>query len=168
VAYDELFARVVAAVGPADAIEEIVLGNFVDLEWETLRWRRLKASHMVATAYKGLDKILRSLSVDGAGKLVKDWVAGKPSAVKRVDRILKSAGLNMDAVMAEALCESLGEIKCIEAMIVVAEDRRNAMLHEIERHRATLACALRRTVPQLENAEYQAIDVDASEAKCAA
>jgi hypothetical protein len=165
-AYDELFARVAAAVTPADTIEEILLSNFVDLEWEILRWRRLKASHMTAIAYKGLDKILRSLSVDGVGKLVKGWVARKPSAVKRADRILKAAGLNMDAVMAETLCESLEEIKCIEAMIALTEARRNATLREIERHRATLACALQRALPQLEDAEYQAIDV--AEAKSAA
>jgi hypothetical protein len=158
-AYDQLFAYVAATVRPADTIEEILLGNFVDLEWEIHRWRRLRASHMAAIAYKGLKKVLRSLSFVGAEQLVDKWAARKPRAVKQVDRILKTAGLNMDTVMAETLCEGLEDIKGIEAMIALAEARRNAALREIERHRATLACALQRALPQLEDAEYQAIDV---------
>jgi hypothetical protein len=66
----------------------------------------------------------------------------------------------MDIVMAETLCEGLEEFKCIEAMIAMAEARRNAMLRVIERHRATLACALQGALPQLADAEYCAIDVD--------
>jgi hypothetical protein len=158
-AYDELFARVAAAVTPADTIEEILVSDFVDLEWETLRWRRLKATHMTVMACRRLAKVLESLSVDGADKLAENCAAGKPRALKRADRILKSTGLNMDAVVAE-------KIKFIEAMIAMAEARRNAMLREIERHHATLVCALRRTLPRLEDAEYQVID--AAEAKSAA
>jgi hypothetical protein len=167
-AYDELLARVATAVTPADTIEEILVSDFVDLEWETLRWRRLKAIHMTVVACKRLAKVLESLSVDGAEKLAESCAAKKTRALKRADRILKSAGLNMDTVVAEALCgsKSLDEIKSIEAMIAMAEVRRNTMLREIERHRATLACALRRTVPRLEVAEYQVID--APEAKSAA
>ena len=108
---------------------------------------------------------MTSLSVDDTGRLAKDWAAGKPRAIKRVNRILKAAGLNMHTVMAETLCEGLEEMKCIEAMIAVAEARRNAMLREIERHRATLACALQRALPPPEHAEYRAIDV--AEAKAA-
>jgi len=41
-AYDELFARVYAAVKPADVIDEMLIADIVALEWEVLRWRRLK------------------------------------------------------------------------------------------------------------------------------
>jgi hypothetical protein len=67
-AYDELFARVATAVTPADTIEEILVSDFVDLEWETLRWRRLKAIHMTVIACKRLKKVLERLSVAGAEK----------------------------------------------------------------------------------------------------
>jgi hypothetical protein len=43
-------------------------------------------------------------------------------------------------------------------MIAMAEARRDAMLREIERHRATLANTLRRTVEQIEEGEYQVVD----------
>jgi hypothetical protein len=50
------------------------------------------------------------------------------------------------------------DIKGIEAMIAMAEARRNGALCEIERHRATLAQRLRQTVQQID-AEYQTLDV---------
>ena len=53
-------------------------------------------------------------------------------------------------------------IKAIEAMIAVAEVRRNGALCEIERHRATLAHRLRQSVPQLD-AEYHVVDVKPAE-----
>jgi len=40
--YDELLARVRAAVNPADALDEMFIADVVSLEWEVLRWRRLK------------------------------------------------------------------------------------------------------------------------------
>jgi hypothetical protein len=42
-AYDELLARVAGAVAPADVLEEMWVRDVVDLAWETLRLRRLKA-----------------------------------------------------------------------------------------------------------------------------
>jgi hypothetical protein len=42
-AYEELLARVYAAVKPVDIIDEMFIVDLVSLEWEVLRWRRLKA-----------------------------------------------------------------------------------------------------------------------------
>src|ERR1700674_814547 len=47
VAYDELLARVSAAVEPADIFEEIWVRDVVDHEWEVLRLRRLKVNLLV-------------------------------------------------------------------------------------------------------------------------
>jgi hypothetical protein len=38
-AYDELLARIRAAVKPADIAEEMFIADVVTLEWEVLRWR---------------------------------------------------------------------------------------------------------------------------------
>ena len=43
-AYDELLARVRAAVKPIDVIDEMLVNDVVCLQWETLRWRRVKLS----------------------------------------------------------------------------------------------------------------------------
>jgi hypothetical protein len=92
------------------------------------------------------------------------WAARKPEAIEEVDRRLAAAGLTIDAVMAQTLCEHLDEMRGIEAMIAIAEVRRNGALCEIERHRATLAHSLRQTVQQID-AEYQAVDLKLAERK---
>jgi hypothetical protein len=163
-AYNELFATVCATVRPADIIEEICVRDFVDCEWDVRRYRRLKVALMAATAYEGLKKVLEPISFEGWLDLVEGWAARKPEAIEEVDRRLAAAGLTIDAVMAQTLCEHLDEIKGIEAMIAMAEVRRNGALCEIERHRATLAHRLRQTVQQID-AEYQAVDVKLAEPK---
>jgi hypothetical protein len=57
-AYDELFGRVCAAVKPADVIDEIFVADVVALEWEVLRWRRLKLSLLRARGLKALEGFL--------------------------------------------------------------------------------------------------------------
>ena len=55
-AYDELLARISGAVKPADIFEEIWVRDIVDLVWEVLRLRWLKANLMTATAYRGCSR----------------------------------------------------------------------------------------------------------------
>ena len=164
VAYDEFFAKVCATVKPADIIEEIWVRDFVDCDWDVSRYRRLKVALMAATAYEGLQKVLEPISFEGWLDLVEDWAARKPEAIEEVDRRLAAPGLTIDAVMAQTLCEHLDKFKGIEAMIAMAEARRNGALCEIERHRATLAHRLRQTVTQ-SDAEYQALEVKSAEPK---
>ena len=67
-AYDELFARLRAAVTPADIIDEMLIADVAYLEWEVLRWRRLKLSLIRARGLKALKtlvhKMLRYYSAD--------------------------------------------------------------------------------------------------------
>lgn len=42
--YEELFAGIRAAVSPVDAVDEMLVADVVALEWEVLRWRRLKST----------------------------------------------------------------------------------------------------------------------------
>jgi hypothetical protein len=65
--------------------------------------------------------------------------------------------------MAQTLHENLGQIECIERLTAKAEERRDAALREIELHRATLARTVRRSIQQVENAEYQAVDTTPAE-----
>ena len=57
-AYDELLARVSGAVKPSDVLEEIWVRDVIDLVWEALRLRRLKADLIAANAHEGLEQIL--------------------------------------------------------------------------------------------------------------
>jgi hypothetical protein len=58
-AYDALLARISAAVKPVNIIEEMFICDVVSLEWEVLRWRRLKSSWIRVRGLKALETFLR-------------------------------------------------------------------------------------------------------------
>ena len=136
-AYDELWARIAGGINPADIFEELWVRDIVDGDWKVFRLRRLQASLMTAAAYEGLQKILEPLveRYRDQADLVRAWAARDKAAIKRVDELLASAGLTMDAVMAQTLCTYLDEFDRIARMIASAEARRDAILHEVEQHR---------------------------------
>jgi hypothetical protein len=76
-AYEALKLRILSAVKPEDAIEEMWVRDVLDLLWETARLRRLKANLMHAAAHEGLRRLLDPLvyftSLDG---LVQGWAYG--------------------------------------------------------------------------------------------
>ena len=159
-AYDELSARIAGAMNPVDIFDEIWVRDIVDCDWAVFRLRRLQASLMTATAYEGLQKILEPLleSFPDQFHLARAWAARDKAAIKRVDELLASAGLTMDAVMAQTLLTNLDHIERMERLIATAEARRDAILCEVERHRATWGQELRRAVQQAEDAEIKVIE----------
>ena len=59
-AYDQLLARIQAAVKPVDIIDEMFIADIVSLEWEVLRRRRLKSSLIKARGLQALKDFLPS------------------------------------------------------------------------------------------------------------
>ena len=59
-AYDELLGRVCAAIKPVDIIDEMFIDDVVSLEWEVLRWRRLKANLMQTHGLRALEEFLNN------------------------------------------------------------------------------------------------------------
>jgi hypothetical protein len=158
-AYDEFLTRISTAVKPVDILEEILVRDIVDLTWEVIRLRRLLASLMMANAHKGLSKILAPLvGHSEAETLAEASAVHKSDEAEQVDKTLASAGLSMDAVMAQTLSHKLDDIERIDHMTAIAEARRNATLREIDRHRETLGQKLRRAVPQLEDAQLRVLE----------
>jgi len=149
--YDTLLARVSGAVKPADILEEIWVRDVVDLVWDAVRLRRLKVNLMTASAHEGMQKVLWGVNAPDFSGLAKRWAAREEAAVAQVDALLASAGLTMDAVMAQTLRVRIDEIERIDRMIAAAEARRNAALHELARHRAHFAAILRRAAQDVEN-----------------
>ncbi len=58
-AYDQLLARICAAVKPVDVIDEIFIADVVPSEWEVLRLHRLKWSLIRARGLEALEDFLR-------------------------------------------------------------------------------------------------------------
>ncbi len=154
-AYEALLARVIGAVAPADVLEEMWVRDVVDLDWEAQRLRRLQAALLTAATHEGLAVVLTPLlGLSGAHDLAAQWAAGKRRAARRVRALLAAAGLGQDAVTAQTLAARIGDFDRIDRMIMQAESRRAAALHEIEFHRVVLAHALREALAA-EDGGYQ-------------
>jgi hypothetical protein len=235
-AYDELLARICDAIKPADIIEEMFIADVVSLEWEVLRWRRLKWTLVRATGLKALerflikqleanyalheedferylaeilrnnppedqadsaemlaaecapntaeagaklDKLLSSIGLNmdtvlddaraqKAKELLQEYGRREPETVRFVDELLTYADTSMDVFMADALAAKLDDIERIDRLSTIAEDRRNAHLTEIERRRAVFGATLRRSVQEIEDAEFKVIETTPAKGKNAA
>jgi hypothetical protein len=148
--YDELLAEVSRVLIPNDILEDMWIRDVVDLAWDVLRLRRLKANLLRVRASEALYEVIEPLDAD-AFELARGWFARDAAAVSRVERALKSAGLSMDAVMAATFRQEIEEIERIEAMIANAENRRGTALSEIECHRASFAEKLRGALEEAEH-----------------
>jgi hypothetical protein len=235
-ACDELLARICDAIKPADIIEEMFIADVVSLEWEVLRWRRLKWTLVQATGLKALerflikqlegnyalheehferylaeilrnnppedqadsadmlaaecapntaeagaklDKLLSSIGLNidtvlddaraqKAKELLQEYGRREPETVSLVDELLTYAGTSMDVFMADALAAKLDDIERIDRLSTIAEDRRNAHLTEIGRRRAVFGAMLRRSVQEIEEAEFKVIETTPAKGKNAA
>jgi hypothetical protein len=152
--------QISAAVGPRDFLEEILVNDVVNLFWETLRLRRLRAALLQAAAPEGVDHILNQT-------IAIDWASRQPRVVAKGDAALDAAGLTMDVVMAQTLALKIDEFERIDRMGAGAEARRNSALREIDRHRATLGAALRQAADEVLDAEFKEIPPSLSEGEAA-
>jgi hypothetical protein len=234
-AYDELFGRVCAAVRPVDVIDEMFIADVVALEWEALRWRRLKLSLIRAHALEALenflggkldydlyqehfadelttilqdnlaedqaedfaqtlahkcarnetdavdkvndvlagigakmDYVLHRAEAHKAKELVQQYVRREPSAVKLIHELLATASVSIETLTVKALAEELDYIERIDRLATIAESRRNASLHEIDRRRPALGETLRRSVQKVEEGEFEVIEATPAKGKNAA
>ena len=126
-AYDQLLARIYAAVKPVDIIDEMFIADVVSLEWEVLRWRRLKSSLIRARGLEGLEgflagqldydlysehfadqlaEILRDNlpedQVENAQTLARECARNEPAADDKVNELLAGIKLDMDDILDDA------------------------------------------------------------------
>jgi hypothetical protein len=137
--YDDLLARVAAAVKPDGVIEDLWVRDVADDAWEVLRLRRYKAGYLAACRRDGMATVLTGLGETMSHTLARSWAAGEPMALGDVRDLMADAGLGHDAVMGSAFAAHINEFDRIERLIGVAMARRAATLREIAQHRAELA-----------------------------
>lgn len=185
-----MLARVSGGAKTTGVIEEILLRDFVYFTWEIDRWRRLKTNLLASAIPNALERTLAVLiprrpsktegKTDFADlnlsfnltpgppspqqKLAKKWAARNPSAINRVNKLLASANITMETVVAKAFVDKFDQIERIDRFIMIAEGRRNAILREIDRHRTTLAHSLRQTIRDVEG-EFKVVSQRASSQK---
>jgi hypothetical protein len=100
------------------------------------------------------------------GALSEEWAAGDKGARKNVDVILSKAGLTIEEVTAKTLEKKIDVFEKVDRMLASAEARRNNALREIDRHRDALGGGVRRSIEDIEDAEFR--DVETGEAAAGA
>ncbi len=156
--YDQLAARITAAVAPADVIEEIWVRDVVDLVWEVVRLRRLKAGLFTIGASDGMKAIL--IGIGATRDLAREWAARRSAGVAAVNTHLSAAGLDMDDVTTSTFAERIDQFERVERMLAAAELRRAAALNAIdnrrlaERARAAALAAEEAAAPRIEEGEF--------------
>ena len=162
--YAGLAARVVGVSGPRDALEELLLRDVIDLTWEILRLRRLKAGLLRASMSAGVSQVLETVGYPyfESERLSQDWAAGAAKARKQVDAVLTGAGLSMEEATAKTFERKIEVFEQIDRMQASAEARRNNALREIDRHREAAGAAARRAIDEVEDVEFR--EVGAGEA----
>jgi hypothetical protein len=161
--YANLTAQFIAAAKPRDFIEEILARDAIDLTWEILRLRRLKAGLLRIASGAGVRSVAKELGFKGSVyDFAAKWMSGDAKKLKQFDEILKMGSLGMEDVMAEALSSAIDAFERIDRMLASAEARRNNALREIDRHREALGVATRRAIEDVEDAKFH--DVETGEA----
>jgi hypothetical protein len=172
--YDDLLARVAAAVKPNGVIEDLLVRDAVDDSWEVLRLRRYKAGYLAVCRRDGMATVLAGLGEVMSNTLARSWAAREPTALADVRERMAVAGLDHDAVMGSAFAKHINEFDRIERLIGVAMARRAATLREISHHRAELAeqLAAATQMAAVEDAEFTVVApahaVDGRDGKAAA
>jgi hypothetical protein len=229
VAYDQLVTRICTAVNPVDFIDDMLIADVIFLQWEVLRWRRLKLSLMQARRHSALEDFLGDQLLDylcsdhyavrlaeilqdhlpedqaeqlahesarnepgaddkvdrilaktdtnvysiaraarrqKAKELVQDYARREQGAITLVNELLTDAGVTIDSLMADALTKKLDDMERLDRLTIIAENRRNASLREIERRRTVLGATLRQGVQEID-AEYDEIATTPAKGKSA-
>jgi hypothetical protein len=136
-AYHELLSRIHTAINPVDIIDEMFIADVVSLEWEVLRWRRLKSSLMRTRGLEVLKQFLRAhldyydhyqtyfeqdlaqilqdnlaedQSEDDGRALAHKCARDEPDADDKVNQILASINLNMDDILKSARARKAEEL----------------------------------------------------------
>jgi hypothetical protein len=115
-----------------------------------------------------LDQFIQDVRSEKAKELLQWYAQRSPEAVNFINAVLAATGTTMNSLTAKALADQFDYIERIDHLTVVAENRRNAHLREIDRRRAVLAETARRTVREIEDGEFKMIETMPAKGKDAA
>jgi hypothetical protein len=161
--YEQLFAYVADAIRPKAAPEWILTKDYVDLEWEILRFRRARAAIIDVTRKEALRSILESildqellqLTTDRfteAAVKADDWYLDETYR-EEIRQLMSRHGLDEDAITAQAIALRARELEKIDDMLASAERRRNSMLKEVILYREVLSAHLGEIIDVIEGNE---------------
>ncbi len=128
-----------------------------------------KVQTILASINRDLDRFLKDAQAEKAEELLEKYAQCEPDAIKLVNDCLAGARVSMDSLVADALRgQQFNYIERIDHLATIAENRRNAALREIDRRRSVLGETLRKTVQEVEDAEFKVIETRPAKGKNAA
>lgn len=151
--YDALLRELVQELGPRSALEAICIKDVVDLIWEAKRFRGWKQQILGQARLKAIKSLLFPVIVANhqeiqfilganpeveAEALALGWLQGDKKAAASCEKLLRARGLTAADITAAAFHQALPEIERIDRMAAAADARRDTLLREIERKRASL------------------------------
>jgi hypothetical protein len=158
VAYNTIRSKIFACVEPNDVFEEIFADEIVNLQWEAMRWRRLKVTLMnVEQRAEVRQALMPFIGHSEIQSLVKGWETKDPTHSENLKLLLEHQGTSFDVLTARMLPRALGHIERIDALALAAEMRRSRALKELGSHRQRLADAMTSAIKDVEDAEFTEI-----------
>src|SRR5262249_28748322 len=112
-----------------------------------------------------LDNILDGVQAQKAKGMADASFQGEPDVVEMILQLLAEQGLPIASLVGQDLGNDFDYMERIERLSRAAERRRNASLREIDRRRAVLGEAMRRSVRKVEGREFEVIDMMPAEGK---
>ena len=134
--YEKLVSAVTNTTKPVDLMETIWTRDIVDLQWDIIRFRRIKAD-VITHRYKESKGYLKTL--------------GTPAEFKEI-----LAG-TLHGDIASIVTFNIKVLERIDRMVMTMEARRNAAYREAERHRIGLGERLRRAAEEIEDVEFHEV-----------
>lgn len=155
--YDAILRSIVQQVRPADVIDALWVKDVVVQIWEAKRlrlWRgQILAQARLDAAKAVVKRVLEvrhrkrfvpahDIEAEAQG-IALDWLKGTSAGISSFESFLTESGLTAGDLMAQAFQVCLSDIERIDRMAANADHRRDALLREIERKRASLGQHLR-------------------------
>ena len=157
-AYEALRSKVLAHVKPKDIFEEIYVDDFVNLQWEIMRARRLCATLMNAEKHVSVQAMLTPFrDIDQVRQVYLGCATQDPKAMAKLDDKIKEFGIDLDEIDARTFVRRLDVIERIDRMTMAAEMRRARVLEDLARHREKAATLLKGVIETVEGVAYAEI-----------
>lgn len=155
--YDRLLHAMLSQVRPTDLIEAIWVRDLVDNIWEARRLKRWRAQILKHGKMRAVEEMIHEgcrveigalnfnigIGLEDPAGLAAGWITGDKAKAARVNELFALGGFTEESVEARAFLLNLPEIERIDRMRAAVDQRRDALLREIERRRSTRAQQLR-------------------------
>jgi hypothetical protein len=161
--YEQLLHAVINVMKPVDFLEKIWTRDVVDLQWEIIRYRRIKADAI--TYYHEGRCLERSAQAEISEREFRAKATKKEIAAYEARRLERSAQIGEETRakllkndIAAVVAFRIDALERIDRMVMNMEARRNAAYREAERYRIGLGERLRHATEQVEDAEFREVD----------